>query len=69
MKANSEPLSTVKNYMEKTALNRADWIRKNPDLPMQEVIKEYPRLFDTPGMVYNTVNLQISNEILFIRYP
>lgn len=51
MKTNSEPLSTVKEYMEKTAFNRAEWIRKNSDLSMQEVIKEYPRLFDTPGMV------------------
>jgi hypothetical protein len=51
MKANLEPLSTLKNYMEKTVLNRAEWIRKTPDLPMREVMKEYPRLFDTPGMV------------------
>jgi hypothetical protein len=51
LKGNSEPLSTVNNFMEKTASSRAQWIRKNADLRIEEVIKEYPRLFDTPGMV------------------
>lgn len=51
MKANSEPISTIKKYIEKTVVNRAEWIRKTPDLSMREVMKEYPRLFDTPGMV------------------
>ena len=37
--------------MEKTSSNRTEWMRKNSDLSMQEVIKEYPRLFDTHGMV------------------
>ncbi|CAB4012109.1 Hypothetical predicted protein, partial [Paramuricea clavata] len=53
----------------KTVLNRAEWIRKTPDLPMREVMKEYPRLFDTPGMVeidFRTLYADVA-ENLFLR--
>lgn len=51
MKLHFEPASTVKQYMMKTVLNRAGWIRDNSDLPIKAIINEYPRLFDSPGMV------------------
>jgi hypothetical protein len=42
--------------MEKTVINRAKWIMENSELPIRAVMAEYPRLFDTPGMVrYNTI--------------
>ena len=34
MKLHIEPASTVKDYMMKTVLNRAGWIRENSDLPI-----------------------------------
>lgn len=56
LKNHTEPATTVKTYMEKTVLNRAKWIRANSELPIKEVMDEYPRLFDTPGMVsFNTI--------------
>ena len=51
LKNHTEPTTKVKKFMEKTVINRAKWIRENKDLPIQSVITEYPRLFDTPGMV------------------
>ncbi len=51
LKHHTEPATKVKKFMEKTVINRAKWIRENKDLPIQTVITEYPRLFDTPGMV------------------
>ena len=51
LKQHNEPSSTIKTYMERTVLNRAHWIKDNSDLPVSKVMAEYPRLFDTPGMV------------------
>ncbi|XP_046860958.1 uncharacterized protein LOC124454196 [Xenia sp. Carnegie-2017] len=51
MKDNWEPISTLKSYMQKTVLNRSEWIRKTPQLTIREVMKEYPRLLDVPGTV------------------
>jgi hypothetical protein len=34
MKLHIEPASTVKDYMMKTVLNRAGWIRENSDSPI-----------------------------------
>ena len=51
LKQHLEPASTIKLYMEKTVINRACWIKENSDLGIKEIMNEYPRLFDTPGMV------------------
>ncbi|XP_028403346.1 uncharacterized protein LOC114526049 [Dendronephthya gigantea] len=51
LKQHTEPVSTVNAYMKRTVLNRAKWIRENSELPIRGIILEYPRLFDTPGMV------------------
>lgn len=56
VKNHTEPSATVKTFMEKTVINRAKWIRANTELPIRAVMDEYPRLFDTPGMVsFNTI--------------
>lgn len=51
LKHNVSPPSQVLSFMEKTAVNRAEWIRLNPGEPFDNIIKEYPRLFNTPGKV------------------
>ena len=51
LKHNLEPESTVKEFMKKTSIKRAAWIRGNPSLTVEGILKEHPRLFDTPGMV------------------
>ena len=59
LKHHVEPASTVKTYMGKTVINRAKWIRENSELPIRAAMAEYPRLYDTPGMVrkYNTQHM------------
>ena len=51
LKHNVEPENTVKEFMKKTSIKRAAWIRGNPSLTVEAILKEHPRLFDTPGMV------------------
>ena len=34
--------------MEKTSIKRAVWVRENPELSIGAILKEHPRLFDTP---------------------
>ena len=51
LKHHVEPPSKVKEYMQKTSVNRAAWIKENPQLSISDILKEHPRLFDTPGMV------------------
>lgn len=51
LKHNVEPVSQVSSFMKKTAVKRAEWIRNNPGQPFDNILREYPRLFDTPGMV------------------
>ena len=46
-----EPLSKVKEYMVKTLIKRAAWVRENPELSIEAIVKEHPRLFDTRNMV------------------
>ena len=51
LKHHVEPPSKVKEYMKKTPVNRAAWVKENPQLSISDILKEHPRLFDTPGMV------------------
>ena len=37
--------------MEKTSIKRAVWVRENPELSIEAIVKEHPRLFDTRNMV------------------
>ena len=51
LKHNVQPQVKVKEYMKKTAIKRAAWIRENPGITVEAILKEHTRLFDTPGMV------------------
>ena len=48
LKYNVAPSSQVNSFMEKTAVKRAEWIRKNTGQSFGNILKEYPRLFNTP---------------------
>ncbi|XP_033124873.1 uncharacterized protein LOC117123132 [Anneissia japonica] len=51
LKHNIAPASQITLFMKKTAAKRAEWIRANPGQPFNNIMTEYPRLFDMPGMV------------------
>ena len=51
LKHHVEPVTMVKTYMEKTVIPRARWIKENSELTIGAIMTQYPRLFDTPGMV------------------
>ncbi|XP_056102916.1 uncharacterized protein LOC130082154 [Rhinichthys klamathensis goyatoka] len=51
LKNNTRPQDQVEQYMKETALFRAHWIRENGSKPISEVLSEFPRLMDTPGMI------------------
>lgn len=53
MKVNRYPVSQVEDYMNKTALHRGKWIRSNGSKSLPEILTEFPRLVDNPGMVRN----------------
>ncbi len=56
LKNNIWPASQVEQYMKETAIQRAKWIRDNGSKTIMEIVKEYPRLLDTPGMVGLKIN-------------
>ncbi|XP_046854761.1 uncharacterized protein LOC124447806 isoform X1 [Xenia sp. Carnegie-2017] len=65
-----EPISTLKSYAQKAVLNRSESIRKTPQLTIRVVMKEYPRLFDVPGMVeidFATLYPDVADN-LFLRF-
>lgn len=51
LKTNLWPQSQVADFMKKTAGYRARWIRANGSKAIADIISEFPRLVDTPGMV------------------
>lgn len=51
LKVHKYPISEVENYMKETAVYRGMWIRKNGSKSIPEILKEFPRLVDNPGMV------------------
>ncbi|XP_033989623.1 uncharacterized protein si:dkey-207l24.2 [Trematomus bernacchii] len=50
MKVNRYPVSQVEDYMNQTALQRGKWIRSNGSKSLPEMLTEFPRLVDNPGM-------------------
>lgn len=60
LKNNIWPASQVEHYMKETAIQRAKWIRDHGSKTIMEIVKEYPRLLDTPGMV----GLKCKNKII-----
>ena len=57
LKHHVEPLTKVKEFMSKTSVKRASWIREHSDLSVGAILKEHPRLIDTPGMVSTSLAL------------
>jgi len=53
--------------MRETAPFRAHWIRENGSKPISEILSEFPRLMDTPGMV-NIILTQYLNCLSFEGY-
>nr|XP_054598079.1 uncharacterized protein LOC129163728 [Nothobranchius furzeri] len=51
LKNNIWPPSQVSQYMLETAIQRAQWIRSNGTMSIREIMAEFPRLVDTPGMI------------------
>ncbi|KAE8292760.1 hypothetical protein D5F01_LYC07852 [Larimichthys crocea] len=51
LKNNIWPQATVSQYMLETAVHRANWIRQNGTKTIQNIMAEFPRLMDTPGMI------------------
>lgn len=51
LKENMWPREQVTDYMQETAVYRAQWIRNNEAKTVPDIIAEFPRLVDTPGMV------------------
>ncbi|CAM4570737.1 unnamed protein product [Leuciscus chuanchicus] len=51
LKVHKYPISEVENYMKETAIYRGKWIRNNGSKSIPEVLKEFPRLVDNPGMI------------------
>ncbi|KAF3833196.1 hypothetical protein F7725_026861 [Dissostichus mawsoni] len=51
MKVNRYPVSQVEDYMNQTALHRGKWIRSNGSKSLPEILTEFPRLVDNPGMI------------------
>lgn len=59
MKVHNYPVSEVEDYMNKTAIYRGEWIRSNGSKSMPEILKEFPRLLDNPGMVINNFDIVV----------
>lgn len=51
LKNNVWPQQQVAEFMQETVVYRAQWIRTNGTKSIQDIIAEFPRLVDTPGMV------------------
>ncbi|XP_077100006.1 uncharacterized protein LOC143750715 [Siphateles boraxobius] len=51
LKNNRSPHSQVEELMKLTAPHRAAWIRSSGTKTVEEINREYPRLYDFPGMI------------------
>ncbi|CAM4659143.1 unnamed protein product [Leuciscus chuanchicus] len=51
LKNNRSPHSQVEELMIRTAPHRAAWIRSSGTKTVEEINREYPRLYDFPGMI------------------
>ena len=53
LKVHKYPVSEVEAQMKQTAMYRGVWIRSNGSKSILEILTEFPRLIDNPGMVRN----------------
>lgn len=51
LKNNIWPQEQVRDYMADTAIHQAQWIHSDGSKSLPEILAEYPRFLDTPGMV------------------
>ncbi|XP_078030276.1 uncharacterized protein LOC144466599 [Epinephelus lanceolatus] len=51
LKVNKYPVSEVEVYMKETVIYQGKWIRSNGSKSIPEILKEFPRLVDNPGMI------------------
>ncbi|KAM6951105.1 uncharacterized protein FYW47_014625 [Aplochiton taeniatus] len=51
LQTHRQPAAQVEEYMKLTAPLRMAWIRCAGTKPVQDIITEYPRLYDTQGMI------------------
>lgn len=51
LKHHNAPAQQVTEMMKQTCRYRANKIRTEKERPLRELLKEYPRLIDTDGMV------------------
>ncbi|XP_028254199.1 uncharacterized protein LOC114450898 isoform X2 [Parambassis ranga] len=51
LKANKYPVSEVEAKMKETSIHRSKWIRCNGSKTISEILREFPRLTDNPGMI------------------
>ncbi|XP_065096552.1 uncharacterized protein [Paramisgurnus dabryanus] len=74
LKMHKYPISEVESYMKETAVYRGRWIRNNGSKTISEIVKEFPRLVDNPGMVrmfsiipllktFEMVTLQVGEKV------
>ncbi|CAB3987566.1 Hypothetical predicted protein [Paramuricea clavata] len=71
LKHHVEPLTKVKEFMSKTSVKRASWIREHSDLSVDAILKEHPRLIDTPGMIELDFALVLPESVsdnLFLKW-
>ncbi|XP_057201278.1 uncharacterized protein LOC130561138 [Triplophysa rosa] len=72
LKNNIWPPSQIEQYMKETAIHRAKWIRDNGTKAVMEIVKEYPRLLDTPGMIsqdFSILNPDSASKLTENRVP
>ncbi|XDV29328.1 hypothetical protein PO909_032465, partial [Leuciscus waleckii] len=64
LKNNRSPHSQVEELMIRTAPHRAAWIRSSGTKTVEEINREYPRLYDFPGMVRGEVAFKTLPAVL-----
>ncbi|KAG7224413.1 hypothetical protein INR49_015105, partial [Caranx melampygus] len=57
LKINKYPVSEVETYMKETAMHRGKWIHSNGSKSIPEILNEFPRLVDNPGMILQDFQL------------
>lgn len=69
LKNNIWPQDQVSDYMADTAIHRAQWIRSDGSKSLPEILAEYPRFLDTPGMVGSILSFSEYNHLSLFPLP
>ncbi|XP_028392503.1 uncharacterized protein LOC114517060 isoform X2 [Dendronephthya gigantea] len=70
LKYHIEPLNKIKDFLKKTAIKRASWIREHSELSVSDIVKEHPRLFDTAGMIEQDFSIVVPESVadIFLKW-